>query len=73
MTDTKKIKILLIEKDMSQRDLAIKCGLNKTTVNQIINDKTSPRTDQIEKICAALGVTDCSEKAAIFLKRKSQK
>lgn len=47
---------LRTQKGYSCRTLANKCGLSKSTINNIENDKVSPTLAELEKIAKAL---DC--------------
>ena len=35
-----KIKLLLAEKEMNQADLAVKCGVNRQQINEILSRET---------------------------------
>lgn len=54
--DSIKIKLLLAEKDMTQADLAEKCGLARQNISITLSRGTcSPA--KVAKMAAALGVT----------------
>lgn len=53
--DRKKLKIALIEKDMSQKELSKRSGVARATISYIVNGKSC--SDEVgQKIAAALGV-----------------
>lgn len=49
---------VLINKNISQRRLAKKIGVNKDTLNNWINGNTFPTIDKIIDLCIALDITD---------------
>jgi putative transcriptional regulator len=52
-----KLKEILLEKKMSQRELAFKTGLRPNTINQICsNEVTRIYLDTIETICKSLNI-----------------
>ncbi len=53
--DRKKLKIALIEKDMSQKELSKRSGVARATISYIVNGKSC--SDEVgQKIAVALGV-----------------
>ena len=46
-------------KGYSLRKLSKKCGISKTTLNDVENGKLSPTLDELEHIAAALGCSIC--------------
>ena len=62
-----KLKGKIVEAGYSQRSLAVELGMSKNTLNSKVNGKIPFNTKEIEQICEKLGITDCAEKAAIFL------
>ncbi len=69
--NTKKLKVLLLENDMSQRQLSAATGMNKNTLNSKINGKTPINTDEAIAICDALNIQDAETKVDIFLSKTS--
>lgn len=57
-----RLKVLLAERDMSQKDLAEKTGLTTRLISEIVNNKVKmyPK-EAIEKIMVALEVKDIGE------------
>lgn len=58
---------------VNQSKLSEKSGISKNTLSNKMNGKSCFDTDQIDRICEALGITDSAEKADIFLGLSSQK
>lgn len=53
--DRKKLKMSLVERDMSQKELAERSGVTRATISYIVNGKSC--SDSVgHKIAAALGV-----------------
>ena len=57
-----RVKVLLAERDMSQKDLAEKTGLTTRLISEIVNNKVKmyPK-EAMEKIMVALEVKDVGE------------
>lgn len=57
-----RIRVLLAERDMNQKDLAEKTGLTTRLISEIVNNKVKmyPK-EAIEKIMAALEIKDVGE------------
>lgn len=54
--NTTKIKLLLAEQEMNQVDLAIKCGITRQQISEVLSRKTcSLKT--LGKIAKAIGAT----------------
>ena len=51
-----KLKIILEEKGLSQREFSKKCGLTEVSVSRYINNKRIPRMDVCKKIADVLDV-----------------
>lgn len=47
---------IMYEKNLSLRRVEILTGVPKSTVNDILNNKTSPRLDTLEKLAKGLHV-----------------
>lgn len=52
-----KIKELLQEADMSQRELANRTGLTEATISRYVNGTREPRGEALVRIATVLGVT----------------
>ena len=50
-----KVRILLAEKEMNQSDLAIKCGVNRQQINDLLSRETCT-LKTLGRIANALGV-----------------
>lgn len=57
-----RLKVLLAERDMNQKDLADKTGLTTRLISEIANNKVKmyPK-EALEKIMVALDINDLSE------------
>lgn len=64
----KKLKSKMVEQGFTQRSLAKKTGIGLNHLNEILNNKVSPRLETIDKICSALDITEIEEKSNIFFK-----
>ena len=51
-----RLKEVLSEKGVTSAELADRVGVSKATVSNLINNKTMPSLDTLEKIADALGV-----------------
>ena len=51
-----KIKLILAEKEMNQSDLAVKCGVNRQQINEILS-RESCSLKTLGRIAKALGVS----------------
>lgn len=51
-----RLKEVLSEKGVTSAELAGRVGVSKATVSNLINNKTMPSIDTLEKIADALGV-----------------
>lgn len=57
-----RLKVLLAERDMSQKDLAVQTGLTTRLISEIANNKVKmyPK-DALEKIMIALGIKNLGD------------
>ena len=62
-----KLRGKMAEAGFTQKSLAKAIGISANSMNDKINKRRPFNTVEIEAICKALGITDCSEKARIFL------
>ncbi len=67
MLDKRKLLGLMVEKDISRKQLAKLLNLTEKTVSRKINGPGCFDTVEAEKICEALGIIDGASKANIFL------
>lgn len=66
MTNTLKLKALLLLNGLNQEDLAKYLGLSKQAINMKINNKRAFRLTEISKICDLLKIDNVQERFAIF-------
>ena len=57
MTIGENIKRIRKERGLTQKELGELLDMTQSAIGQFENDKTSPKTDTIEKIASALGVS----------------
>ncbi len=55
--NTKLLKDLMEKGEITQRMLSSRTGISTTGLNQIIKGRVKPKTETIEKIAAALGIS----------------
>ena len=67
MTDKYKLRAKMALAGVSQNELADKIGMSKNTFSGKINGRGCFTTDQVNKICNVLQITDAGEKVEIFL------
>ena len=48
---------IMCEREMTQCELADRCGLSQPTVSKIINGRNGTRLETIRKLCDGLGCT----------------
>ncbi|OMC83628.1 transcriptional regulator [Viridibacillus sp. FSL H7-0596] len=61
-----RLKILLAERDMSQKDLAEQTGLTTRLISEIVNNKSKQYPKEaLEKIISTLELSDLNELFAI--------
>ena len=65
--NTNKIKGLMAERGYSQRKLAKEVGVGLNHINEVINNKVSPRLDFVPKLCDILEIDDNAMKSEVFL------
>lgn len=66
MTDTLKLKALLMLQGLKQEDLAKYLGLSIQTINMKLNNKRSFKLQEINKICNLLKIDDLQQRFLIF-------
>lgn len=67
MVNKNLLRSRIAEKGLTQAALAKGIGVSKNTISSKINNKTPFNTDEIDRICSLLDITECTEKAHIFL------
>lgn len=66
MTNTLKLKSLLLLNGLNQEDLAKCLGLSKQAINMKINNKRAFKLSEISKICELLKIDNLQDRFAIF-------
>lgn len=66
MTNSLKLKALLLLNGLKQEDLAKYLGLSKQTISMKINNKRAFKLSEISKICDLLKIDNVQERFAIF-------
>lgn len=72
MIRTNLLKAKMVENGLTQRSLARDMGISKNTMNLKINGISPFTVDELQKMCALLGLESPEEKCAIFLPKSSQ-
>ena len=73
MTDTLKLKSILLLNGYRQKDLADYLHISYQAINLKINNKRQFKLDEIAKICEFLNILDVQEKFSIFFAVKVDK
>lgn len=66
MIDSGKLKARMVERGITQRDLSKKTGYGLNHINEVLNNKISPRLDLVSKLCVILDISDDSDRSDIF-------
>lgn len=56
MIDTLKLKIILAEKELHQKDLIDLTGLSPYTISRTVSGHSKPNLTTVGKICRAIGI-----------------
>lgn len=72
MLNSNKLRGKISEAGLSQRKLAQLIGISENTISSKMNHHGCFDTNEIDRICEALGITSDSEKVEIFLADISQ-
>lgn len=64
--DTNKLKGIMAEKGYSQRRLAAEAGVGLNHINEVINNKVSPRLSLVNALCEILEINDLDLRMQIF-------
>lgn len=67
MVNANLLKGKIVAAGYSQQTLAPKVKMSANSLNAKINGRKKFDTDEITRICKALGITDPGEKCSIFL------
>ncbi len=73
MLNSNKLRGKISEAGLNQRKLAQMTGISENTMSRKIQGRRCFNTDEIDKICTALKITNNLEKAEIFLSNASHK
>lgn len=65
-------KSVVVRQGYTQESLAAAVEMSQNTMSSRVTGKSCFNTDEIDKICDILRITDNDEKAAIFLSSPSQ-
>lgn len=71
--NTKLFKAKLVEKGITQKELAKVRGCTPNTINRMVNGHIKMSTEDAIFFCDILGISDEEEKCKIFLNNPSQK
>lgn len=71
MLNSNKLRGKITGAGLTQRKLAQMTGISENTISRKIQGHRCFDTDEIDKICAALNITNSREKAEIFLSGSS--
>lgn len=66
MTDTLRLKSLMLLQGLKQEDLAKYLGLSKQTINMKLNNKRPFKLNEINKVCELLKIDDLQQRFLIF-------
>lgn len=58
MTDSRKLRAIILEKGMTQSEIAEKLKISLTTFNYKVNNKRSFNSDEMFKLCEILQIAD---------------
>lgn len=58
MTDSRKLRAIILERGMTQSEIAEKLKISLTTFNYKVNNKRSFNSDEMFKLCEILQIAD---------------
>lgn len=58
MTDTRKLRAIIVEKGMTQSEVAEKLNISLTSFNYKVNNKRAFNSDEMFKLCEILQIED---------------
>ena len=64
--DTNKLKGIIAEKGYTQRRLAQDTGVGLNHINEVLNNKVSPRLSLVNKLCEVLEIDDMDLRVRVF-------
>lgn len=73
MLNANLFKSAFVKKGYNQETLAKALGMSSNTLSSRVKGTSCFDTDEIDRLCILLDITDNNEKAAIFLASPSQK
>lgn len=57
MTIGRRLRRAMDARDLTQKEIAVRTGLEPATVSDIVNDRTKPKHETVERMVEAIGVT----------------
>ena len=73
LTDTKRLKALMVEKGVSRKELSVKLGVSSYLMEKKINGDMDFSSDEIDLICTLFDVKDCRSRCEIFFAKNVEK
>ena len=73
LTDTKKLKILMMTKGISREELAEKLGVSTYITEKKINGDSEFNSDEIDLMCEIFDIRDCESRSTIFFAENVEK
>ena len=73
MTDTKKLKCLMMAKGISREELAEKLKLSAYITEKKINGDSEFNSDEIDLMCEIFDIRDCESRSTIFFAENVEK
>lgn len=64
--DTNKLKGIMAEKGYTQRRLAKDTGVGLNHINEVLNNKVSPRLSLVSKLCEVLEIDNMELRTQVF-------
>lgn len=58
MTDSRKLRAIIIERGMTQSEVADKLNISRTSFNYKVNNKRAFNSDEMFKLCEILKIED---------------
>lgn len=65
------LKVEMLRNDVTQQELAKRCDVSLSTINEILKEKRKCSLGMAEKICEALGISDGKRVVEIFFANAS--
>lgn len=70
--NTTELKVEMLRKDITQQELANRCDVSLTTMNEILKERRKCSLGMAEKICDALDISDGKRVVEIFFANSSR-